>query len=52
VDGRLSAGETQLLNTAAFPFAQHLFQDFQRQISRCSVSLLKAVTAAQVAAIG
>jgi|SRR6516164_3221816 len=49
---RLSAGETHLLNAAAFPFAQHLFQDFQRQISGRGMSLVKTVSTAQVAAIG
>ena len=49
---RLAAGKTHLLDAAAFPFAQHLFQYFQRQIASCGMSLIETVAAAQVAAIG
>jgi hypothetical protein len=52
VYSRLPPSKTHLLNTAAFAGAQHLFQNFQRQIAGGGMSLVKTVTAAQVAAIG
>ena len=52
MDSRLAAGKTHLLNAAAFPFAQHLFHYFRRQIAGRGMSLVKTVAAAQVAAIG
>ena len=52
VNSRLPAGKTHLLNAAAFAVAQHLFQNFQRQIASGGMSLVKTVATAQVAAIG
>ena len=49
---RLAASEAYLLNATAFTFAQHLFQDRQRKIASRGMSLVKAVAAAQVTAIG
>src|SRR5262249_16008950 len=48
---RLAAGKTHLFNAAALTFAQHLFQDRQRQIAGCRMPLIKTVAAAQVTAI-
>ena len=52
VDRWLAAGKTHLLDPATLPFAQHLFQDCQRQIASRGMPFVKAVAAAQVAAIG
>jgi hypothetical protein len=48
----LAAGKTQLVDPAALPVLQDLFQDCQRQIAGRGMPLVKTVAAAQVAVVG
>jgi hypothetical protein len=48
MDGWLATRKTQLLDATVFAFAKHLVQDFQRQIARSGMPLVKTVAAAQI----